>query len=158
MAEPLLYEDLPLGLVTTADEEYEVTREELVEIASRFDPHPFHMDEAAGAASDFGGLVASGAHVISVSILLSHREVPRMGATVGLGLDEIRLVRPVRPGDRLRQSTEVIERRLSASRPRRGIVRGRRTVRNQDGHTVLTCVVTWMVPTASEGAAHAGGL
>jgi acyl dehydratase len=143
--EPLRYEDIPLGLVCSAVGEYEVTRAEIVELASRFDPYPFHLDEAAGAASDFGGLVAPGVLVISVSTLLSHREVPRTAATIGLGIDELRLLRPVRAGDRLRQTTEVIERRLSLSRPDRGIVRGRRTVRNQDDIAVMTCVVTWMV-------------
>jgi acyl dehydratase len=158
--EPLRYEDIPLGLVCTAVDEYEVSRDEIVEFASRFDPYPFHLHEAGGAASDFGGLVAPGLLVISVSTLLSHREVPRTAAAIGLGIDELRLLRPVRPGDRLRQATEVIERRRSRSRPDRGIVRGRRTVRNQDDVAVMTCVVTWMVerapdagPCRSEGPA-----
>ena len=149
--EPLCFEDIPVGLVAVASEPYVVTREEIVEMGRRFDPQPFHVDEAAGEASDFGGLVASGVHTISLSTLLTHREVPRTAARMGLGLDEVRLVRPVRPGDRLRQSTEIIERRPSGSRPDRGIVRGRRTLVNQDGDTVFTCIVTWMVARKAEG-------
>jgi acyl dehydratase len=60
-------------------------------------------------------------------------------------LDEIRMLQPVRPGDRLEQTTEVTELRPSASRPDRGIVRGKRTVRNQDGVPVMTYEVAWMV-------------
>lgn len=154
--EPLCFEDIPVGLVSTASDPYEVTRDEIVEMGLRFDPQPFHVDEAAGEASDFGGLVASGVHTISVSTMLTHREVPRTAARVGLGIDEVRLLRPVRPGDRLRQTTEIVERRPSGSRPDRGIVRGRRTLVNQNGDTVFTCIVTWMVARKAPGEARGG--
>jgi acyl dehydratase len=144
----LLFDDIAVGLVLSAQEPYEVTAEEIVEVAGRWDPQPFHLDEAAAAASHFGGLVASGLHTIAASIALGAREVPATAALAGLGMDELRFVRPVRPGDRLQQTTEVIELRPSESRPDRGIVRGRRTVTRQDGAPVLVYVLSWMVQRA----------
>jgi len=144
-AAPLRFDDLRVGTVMSADEPYEVTRDEIVEMGRRFDPQPFHLDDDAGAASPFGGLAASGIHTLAASIRLGAREVPVTAAVAGLGIDEIRMLQPVRPGDRLQQTTEVTELRPSASRPDRGIVRGKRTVRNQDGVAVMTYTLTWMV-------------
>ena len=118
-------------------------------MAGRWDPQPFHLDNDAGAASHFGGLVASGLHTIAASIWLGDREMPKTAAIAGLGMDKLRLRHPVRPGDRLHQTTEVVQLRPSQSRPDRGIVRGHRTVRNQDGVVVLTYVLTWMVERAT---------
>src|SRR5688500_8065762 len=104
---PLLFDDITVGLVLVAPGSYEMTRDEIVEFAGRFDPQPFHLDEDAGARTDFGGLVASGMHTIAASMCLAADERPETAAVAGLGIDELRLLRPVRPGDRLRQSTEV---------------------------------------------------
>lgn len=145
----LLFDDIEVGLVMTPDEPYEMTRDEIVEVASRWDPQPFHIDEAAALATDYKGLVASGLHTIAASIRLSTLERPKTAAVAGLGMDELRMHRPVRPGDRLTQTTEVIELHPSRSRPDRGIVRGRRTVLNQDGVVVLSYVLTWMVERAT---------
>ncbi len=142
---PLRFDDLRVGTVLSTDEPYDVTRDEIVEIAGRFDPQPFHLDDEAGAASHFGGLVASGIHTLAMSVRLGAREAPATAAVAGLGIDEIRMLQPVRPGDRLQQTTEVTELRPSASRPDRGIVRARRTVRNQDGVAVMSYAITWMV-------------
>jgi acyl dehydratase len=146
---PLLFDDISVGMVLATTEPYEITKEEIVEVASRWDPQPFHLDEEAAAATDFGGLVASGLHTIAASVRLGTREVPGTAAVAGLGMDELRMCHPVRPGDLLQQSTEVVDVRPSQSRPDRGIVRGRRTVRNQDGVVVLTYVLSWMVARAT---------
>ena len=142
---PLRFDDLRVGTVLSATEPYEITRDEIFEMGQRFDPQPFHLDDEAGAASHFGGLVASGIHTLAASVRLGAREVPATAAMAGLGLDEIRMLQPVRPGDRLEQTTEVTGLRPSASRPDRGIVRARRTVRNQDGVAVMTYMISWMV-------------
>jgi acyl dehydratase len=126
-----------------------MTKEEIVEVGSRWDPQPFHIDEAAARATDYKGLIASGLHTIAASIRLSTLEHPKTAAVAGLGIDELRFSRAVRPGDRLTQTTEVIETRPSQTRPGRGIVRGRRAVRNQDGVVVLSYVLTWMVERAT---------
>ena len=142
---PLLFDEIPVGLVLAPLEAYEMTRDDIVDFAGRFDPQPFHLDEEAAARTDFGGLVASGLHTLAVSIRLGADEEPATAAVAGLGIDELRMLRPVRPGDRLRQSTEVVEVCASRSRRDRGIVRARRTVRNQDDVPVLTYLLSWMV-------------
>jgi acyl dehydratase len=137
-------------MVMSTSEVYEITKDEIVEVAGRWDPQPFHLDEEAGAASHFGGLVASGLHTLAASIRLGTQEEPRTAAVAGLSIDAVRMRQPVRPGDRLQQTTEIVGVRPSRSRPDRGIVQGRRTVRNQGGVAVLTYDVTWMVERATE--------
>jgi acyl dehydratase len=145
---PLLFDDIEVGTVLVSEKPYLITAEEIKEVAARWDPQPFHMDEAAGEASHFGGLVGSGLHALAVSIRLGTEEVPRTAAIAGLGIDLLRFLAPLRPGDRLTQTDEIIETRLSGSRPDWGIVRGRRSLRNQDGVEVMTYVVTWAVARA----------
>ena len=125
----LLFDDISVGMVMSASEAYEITADEIVEVAERWDPQPFHLDPVA-AASHFGGLVASGLHTIAASLGLGYREVPGTASVAGLGMDELRFLHPVRPGDRLQQSTEVVEVRPSGSRstpgqpgPRRWLLR-----------------------------------
>jgi acyl dehydratase len=142
---PLFFEDIAVGTVMKAEKPYEITAEEIREVASRWDPQPFHLDEAAGAASHFGGLVGSGLHTIAASIRLGTQEVPGTAAIAGLGIDQLRFLAPIRPGDRLTQTSEVIETRPSRSRPDAGILWARRTVRNQDDVEVMAYVVSWMV-------------
>jgi acyl dehydratase len=144
---PLFFDDIELGTVMASNRPYEITTEEIKEVANRWDPQPFHLDEGAGEASHFGGLVASGFHTLAASIRLGSEEVPRTAAVAGLGIDELRMLHPVRPGDKLSQTTKIIETR-PCRRPNRGIVRGRRSVRNQDGVEVMAYVVTWMVERA----------
>jgi acyl dehydratase len=147
--ERLYFDDIVVGTAMRSTRPYEITAEEIKEVGRRWDPMPFHVDEAAGAASIFGGLVASGGHAIIISIRLMTEEVPTTAAMAGLAIDELRFRRPLRPGDRLSQTTEIIDARPSATRPDAGIVRGRRSMVNQDGVEVLTYVVTWMVERAS---------
>lgn len=147
---PLLFDDIAVGMVLATSEPYEITKEEIVEVAGRWDPQPFHLDEEAGNASQFGGLVASGVHTIAASVRLGTLEEPLTAAVAGLGMDELRMHHPVRPGDLLQQTTEVIDVRPSRSRPDRGIVRGLRTVRNQHGIVVLTYILSWMVERATQ--------
>lgn len=99
------------------------TTEEIVEFAERFDPQPFHIDEAAAQASPFGGLVASGWHTCSVMMGMLVRNVLPGSTSMGSpGIDEIRWVRPVRAGDTLHMFNSVLAKRVSASRPDRGII------------------------------------
>ncbi|HEY4408634.1 MAG TPA: MaoC/PaaZ C-terminal domain-containing protein [Acidimicrobiia bacterium] len=145
----LLFDDISVGTVMTAGEPYQITADEIVEVSSRWDPQPFHLDPVAAAASHFGGLVASGLHTIAASLALGSRETPMTAAVAGLGMDDLRFLHPVRPGDRLVQTTEIVEVLGSRSRPDRGVVRARRRVMNQDGIEVLTYVLTWMVERAA---------
>ena len=115
--------------------------------AGAFDPQPFHLDEAAAAASIFGRLVASGWHTMALTMrLLVEGELRSLWGLVGLGADELRWPRPVVPGDVLSVEWEVVEVRPSTSKPDRGTARLRVTTRNQRGETVLTLVTTILLP------------
>src|SRR5947208_233078 len=115
--------------------------------AAEFDPQPFHLDEDAARASPFGGLVASGWHTAALTMrLLVRGELQVVGGLIGMGAEELRWPRPVRPGDVLRVESEVLGLRPSQSRPDRGIVRVRNTTRNQDGQPVMVQVVHLIVP------------
>ncbi len=115
--------------------------------AAEFDPQPFHLDEAAARASLFGGLVASGWHTAALTMrLLVNGEFQPVGGLIGLGVEEIRWPRPVRPGDVLRVESEVLDVRTSKSQPDRGVVKVRNTTFNQDGEPVMVQVANLIVP------------
>ena len=141
----LYFEEIEVG-ATTEVGEYAVTEGEIVELARRFDPRPFHTDPVAAAASSFGGIVASGCHVFCIRSWLSHRLDPRPALLAGLGLESMDLPTPVRPGDRLRLRVEYLDKRLSQSRPDRGVVRMGNTIVNQRGEPVMTLVAKLLVP------------
>ena len=134
----LYFEDLTPGLVFDLGS-IEVTADEIIEFATRFDPQPFHVDPQAGAASHFGGLVASGWHTCALFMrLLVDGIVSRTTSMGSPGMDEVRWTAPVRPGDTLTGTFTVAEARVSASKPDRGIIRSICEMRNQDGTVVLT--------------------
>jgi acyl dehydratase len=114
-----------------------VTAEEIKAFARQFDPQPFHLDEAAAAATFFGGLAASGWHTAGIVMrLVVESDLRPAGGTIGAGVESIRWPRPVRPGDVLRVEGEVLEVRASKSRPEIGIVKTRLTATNQAGEVV----------------------
>ncbi len=123
-----------------------VTREEIVSFARDFDPQPFHLDEAAAARSHFGGLVASGWHTASVAMRLfvdgMVGEIASMGSP---GVDELRWLAPLRPGDTVSLQTEIVAVEPSRSRPDRGSVRVRYELTNQRGELVLTMIGIWII-------------
>jgi acyl dehydratase len=115
------------------------TAEEIIEFAQRFDPQPFHIDEAAAQASPFGGLIASGWHTCSVMMGMLVRNVLSGSTSMGSpGIEEIRWVRPVRAGDTLRMFNSVLAKRVSASRPDRGIITTLWEGLNQADELVIT--------------------
>jgi len=117
---------------------YVVTEEEILEFGRRFDPQPMHTDPVAAKNGAFGGLVAPGCLTFAIRNAL-HNQLPvRPALYAGLGLDQMMLPNPVRPGDVLGLQLEVLEARRSKSRPETGVVQTRQTVVNQDGATVLT--------------------
>ena len=118
--------------------EYAVSEEEILEFGRRFDTRPIHTDAQAAGASEFGDLVASGCHVFCIRSWLASRLEPRPAMIAGLGLESMDLPAPVRAGDRLSLRVEYLDKRLSSSRPDRGIVRMRNTIVNQRGEAVCT--------------------
>jgi acyl dehydratase len=111
----------------------------IIDFALAYDPQPFHLDSRAAAASHFGGLIASGIQTLA----LGFRVFLQLGlfSACGMGspgLDELRWLRPVRPGDTLRSEVEVVEARPSRSKPDRGMLVMAFTMRNQRDEDVLT--------------------
>ncbi|MGA7327098.1 MAG: MaoC family dehydratase [Rhodomicrobium sp.] len=113
---------------------------EILDFGRRYDPQPFHTDPAIGTASPFGGLTASGWHVCAVMtrMLVDGLISPR--ASLGSpGMEQIRWLKPVRPGDVLRCQLTITSARLSQSRPGCGIIAMDITMLNQHGDAVMTC-------------------
>jgi acyl dehydratase len=114
--------------------------------AAEFDPQPFHLDETAAVDSIFGSLAASGWHTAALTMrLLVDSELKPAGGLIGLGFDELRWPRAVRPGDELRVETEVLEVRQSKSRPDQGLVKVRMTTMNQTDEPVQIAVANLIV-------------
>jgi acyl dehydratase len=131
------FEDFRPGEVQQLGE-VEVTRDEIVEFASRYDPQPFHLDEEAAARSPFGGLVASGWHTAALFMRLFVDGILRDSASLGSpGVEELRWLAPVRPGDVLTGRVRVLETRASERDPRSGTVITESEALNQDGTVVM---------------------
>ena len=117
----------------------QVDQQEIVDFARQYDPQPFHVDPEAAAAGPFGGIIASGWHTCALMMRLFADEHLSPASSLGSpGVDELRWLRPVRPGDRLTLHTTVVEARRSASKPDRGVVRTLVELRDQDDRPVLT--------------------
>lgn len=144
----LYWQDIEVGAKQSFGR-YPVTREEVVEFAGRYDPQPFHLSDEEAAATHFGRLSASGWHTCAMTMAmvvanLKEQQVAGLGSP---GIDELRWIRPVYPGDTLRCETEVLDKRQSQSRPEMGISRSRMTVLNQADQQVMTFISTHLTAT-----------
>ena len=142
---PALYlDDLQVGQRFKSGT-HRMEEDRMKEFAAEFDPQPFHLDEAAGRNSIFGGLAASGWHTAAVTMRLSVTGGMRLGGgSVGLG-GEISWPRPTRPGDTLHVETEILEIVPSRSKPNQGVVKMRTTTLNQNGEEVQVFIVKIIV-------------
>jgi acyl dehydratase len=131
-------EDFQVGEKQLARGDYLVTEEEIVEFGTRFDPQPFHTDPVAAADSIFGSLVASSVHLFAISVSLSRHLGEPAAAVSALGFDEVRMLAPARPGDRLRLRCETLGARRSRSRPDCGVIESRSELYNQRGENVMS--------------------
>ena len=145
------FEDVEVGTKASFGR-YAVMRKEVVEFAAKYDPQPFHLSDEAAATTHFGRLSASGWHTCAMTMaMLVEAMKERQEAGLGSpGLDELRWLRPVYPGDVLSCESEVLDKRASASRPEMGLYKSRTTVLNQDGVAVMTFVSNVMIATRSE--------
>ncbi len=143
MGEPaeLYFGDVEVGHTMMAGP-YSLTKEEIVDFASRYDPRPFHVDEAAAQASVFAGLTAAGCHTFAIAQALGVQCRPALAVQAALGIDELRLPAPARPGDQLWFLSTLIEKRPSKSRPGDGVARYHTVVRNQAQEIVLEYKIT----------------
>ncbi|MBY8822745.1 MaoC family dehydratase [Sphingomonas colocasiae] len=140
------FEDIEVGSKTQFGR-YEVTRDEVIEFARKFDPQPFHLSDEAAAQTYFGRIAASGWHTasISMSMIVAHLETTKQAGLGGLGIDDLRWWKPVYPGDTLRCEIEILEKTESRSKPDRGTYRSRLSVFNQDGEKVMSYVNTALI-------------
>jgi acyl dehydratase len=137
----IYFEDLEIGAETEFGT-YEVTREEVLEFAKKYDPQPFHLSDEAAAKTHFGRIAASGWHTAAMTMAVIARHVVKH-EQAGLGspgIDDLRWKKPVYPGDTLTVRGEILEKIPSRSKPEIGSFRTRTTVTNQDGDTVMTFV------------------
>jgi len=132
------WEDFPAGLVRDIGS-FAVTREAVLAFAHEFDPQPFHTDDEAAQASLFGGLCASGWHTCAMAMRLMCDSYLLEAASLGSpGIENLRWLKPVFPGDTLGGTMTVLEARTMASKPHVGLVRSAWDIRNQHGQPVLS--------------------
>jgi acyl dehydratase len=132
------FEDFKVGDVTELGS-VEVTEQEIVEFATRYDPQPFHIDPQAAQDGPFGGLVASGWHTAAMFMGMFVRTILLDSASMGSpGIEELRWTAPVRPGDTLTARVTITDARPSETNPKRGTVFTTSEIFNQNGDVVAT--------------------
>lgn len=135
------FEDIKPGAETLFGH-YDVTRDEVLEFARRYDPQPFHLSDEAAAKTHFGRIAASGWHscAMTMAVIARFAVADEQAGLGSPGVDELRWLKPVYPGDRLEVRGKVIEKTPSRSKPQIGVIRTRTTVRNQDGVEVMSFI------------------
>lgn len=153
MSDDLQYfEDIQVGARSSFGR-YDVTREEVMEFARKYDPQPFHLSDEEAAKTHFGRLSASGWHTcaMTMAMVVENLKRQRQAGLGSPGIDELKWLKPVYPGDTLRCETEVLEKRVSSSRPDMGLYKSRMTVLNQDDVPVMTFISNGMIRTRPAG-------
>jgi acyl dehydratase len=148
----LYFEDFNPGSITEHGPRL-VTREEIVAFAAEFDPQPMHLDEDAARASMLGGLAASGWHTCCLMMRMAADSFVLNSSSMGApGIDEVKWLKPLRPGSRITLRTTVLDTRASNSRPEMGFVKVRMEVLN-DERAILMALTTSII--MGRGAAAA---
>ena len=130
---------------------YEVSEAEIIDFATKFDPQPMHVDPVAAKDTPYGGLIAAGLHTGSIFMRNLIDAFPDIVSYGSPGWDEVRWLAPVRPGYVLSTHTEIVECRLSDSRPEMGIISGRHFMSNQDGEKVFSVKNWWFMGRRDQG-------
>lgn len=138
------YDDIQIGKSDSYGS-YDLTKEDIIEFAEKWDPMPFHVDEGVCESNIHGGLIACGVHLLGIRMILTHN-MPALDAVVAsFGYDEVRFKAPARPDDTLTLHAEWTEKRESNSRPDCGIAKLNYSLLNQNGDTVLSHADTLLV-------------
>jgi acyl dehydratase len=152
----LTFEDLPPGRLGTFGP-HRVTREEILAFAAEFDPQPMHLDEVAAQRSMLKGLSGSGWHLCAIMMRMMFEGFIGRTASLGSpGVNEVRWLAPLRPGDELMLDADVVEARVSKSRPETGIVTFKCTARNASGQALcemVSPILVWRREDAIAGQA-----
>ena len=135
----IYFEDLEVGAETDFGT-YEVTREEVIDFASKYDVQPFHLSDEEAAKTHFGRIAASGWHTAAMvmAVISRHVVVHEQAGLGSPGIDELRWKKPVYPGDTLHVRGTIVEKTPSRSKPFMGSFRTHTTVTNQDGIEVMS--------------------
>ena len=133
------FEDLEVGAETYFGS-YDVTREEILEFARKYDPQPFHLSDEEAAKTHFGRIAASGWHTCAMTMAVVARHVvdDEQAGLGSPGIDDLRWRRPVYPGDTLHVQGKIVEKTPSRRKPHRGSFRSEMVVTNQDDQPVMT--------------------
>lgn len=142
----MYFEDLEIGAKSSFGR-YEVTRDEVIDFAQKYDPQAFHLSDEAAAKTHFKKLAASGWHTTA---MMMRMQVENMGVIqqAGLGspgIDELRWLKPVYPGDILRCEAELLDKTPSRSKPDLGSFRSRTTVFNQNDEPVMSMIAIGLI-------------
>jgi len=142
------FEDIQVGSRTRFGR-YEVTREDVLAFAQKFDPQPFHLSDEEAAKTHFGRIAASGWHTcaMSMAMIVENLTANQQAGLGGIGIDSLRWWKPVYPGDVLNCEIEILEKTPSRSKPDRGSYVSRLTVFNQDGDKVMSYENTALIRT-----------
>lgn len=126
-----------------------VTREEVIEFAAKYDPQAFHLDDEAAAKTHFGRLSASGWHTCAMvmSMLVENLKVNKQAGLGSPGVDELRWLKPVYPGDTLRCESEILSKRVSTTKPEMGFFKSKLIVFNQDDQPVMSMISNGIIAT-----------
>jgi len=149
------FEDLVIGTRATFGR-YAVTRDEVIDFATKYDPQPFHLSDAAAAQTHFGRISASGWHTCAMvmRMVVDNMTASKQAGLGSPGIDELRWLKPVYPGDVLRLETEILSKRASRSRPEMGSIESQVRVFNQDGVAVMSMKSIGLIRTrAGSGSA-----
>ena len=149
MPQELYFEDFHIGQTFHSAGSIKVSAEEIKEFGQKYDPQPFHLDEAAGEGSFFKGLAASGWLTAAIVMRLRVESIKVFGGMIGAGVEEMRWTEPVRPGDTIRTEIAVVGVRKSTSRQNYGIVRTTTLAYNQRNEVVLRSTVNFLAPVRS---------
>jgi acyl dehydratase len=140
------FEDFAVGQIYSSGR-HRIDKAQIIAFAKEFDPQFYHLDEEAAKNSPFKGLAASGWHTAAITMrLMVDGEFKPAGGILGVGFDQLSWSRPVRPGDELRVTSEIVELRPSKSRPDRGMIRVQNTTLNQNDEVVQSFTANLLVP------------
>ena len=142
---PKYFDDFQVGDCFETEPNF-ISKDEIIDFASKYDPQTFHLDEDAAKNGPFGRLTSSGFMTLGKSFTQIFNTNVFNGSSMGAwGLDELRWTKPVYPGDTLKTQVEVLEKKLSSKNPIKGTVRLKQTVYNQNEDVVMTWISNSMI-------------
>ncbi|WNC68235.1 MaoC/PaaZ C-terminal domain-containing protein [Thalassotalea nanhaiensis] len=145
------YHQLQIGETFISRSSYYVSEQELIEFAQKWDPQPFHIDKQAAKQHQIGKLFASSVHTIAIATKLAHNNLYfKVDAVAGLGIDELKMLKPVFAGETLSLKIELIDKRLSKSQPDKGVITKKMFVTNQDDELKMTFLSSALVHVTDE--------